>query len=318
MTTQNNRLQNRVAGSEYTLPVCVAIATLLWCFPWQGASLRLLVGWLLAAAGMAAVLLTNEEFHLTRIRTRLMASAWLLLTAAMPFAHESGKPILCAVCLTMAHPLLFRCYQNPQPYFSVFGSFLFLGIGAMYSAVMWLMAVMFCIYMCCALRALSWRSFFAALLGFVTPMWLLLGWDVVTDDIGGFVRHFTALEEPQPPSLEAYAAVPLPCMLLCAFMCVLGAVSIIHYMRHNYSDKIRIRMVMYIYIMQSIVLLVTVMLQPATYRTAMAMTASCAGPLIAHYFALKGSRGSNILFAVSLAVYIILAYLNIWMPSLSF
>lgn len=318
MTTRKNRLQNRVAGSDYTLPACLVMATAMWWLPWQGLDPWRAGGWAMGLVTAFAVLMTNEEFHLTRIRTRLMTCVWLLLAAAMPFVHTIDKPAICALCLALAHPLLFSCYQNPRPYAAVYHSFLFLGIGALFSVGMGIMAVLFCFYLGAVMRALSWKSFWAAVLGYATPLWLVTAWYVLTDDIGSMAGRLSAIELPQVPGLGAYAIVPLPCALLASLMCVLGTVAAIYYMRHNYSDKIHIRMVMYVYVMQSAAMLTALVLQPGAYRTIMAMAATCTGPLIAHYFAQSGSRISGILFIVSIILYAILAYLNIWMPSLTF
>ena len=76
-------------------------------------------------------------------------------------------------------------------------------------------------------------------------------------------------------------------------------------------------MYLYIYITQTLVLLAFLPLQPAHYPTTMALILVSACPLIAHYFALTGSRLSNLFFLLSLLLTAGMAVLNLWMTSFS-
>ena len=90
-----------------------------------------------------------------------------------------------------------------------------------------------------------------------------------------------------------------------------------HYLRTNYDDKIRVRMILYIYVTQTLLLTAFLVLQPAHYRTTMALLVASACPLIAHYFALSKGILNTIIFVLSLLLTAAMAVLNLWMTSFS-
>ena len=98
---------------------------------------------------------------------------------------------------------------------------------------------------------------------------------------------------------------------------LLSIVSIMHYLRTNYDDKIRVRMILYIYMTQTLLMMAFLLLQPAHYKTTMALLVASASPLIAHYFALTGSILSNFFFVLSLLLTAGMAILNLWLTSFS-
>ena len=96
---------------------------------------------------------------------------------------------------------------------------------------------------------------------------------------------------------------------------MLSIVSIIHYLNTNYDDKIRVRMILYIYVSQTLLLMAFLLLQPAHYQTTMALLVASASPLIAHYFALSKSILNTIFFLLSLLLVAGMATLNLWLTS---
>ena len=92
---------------------------------------------------------------------------------------------------------------------------------------------------------------------------------------------------------------------------LLSIVGIVHYLRNNYDDKIRVRMLLYIYVSQTLLLTALLLLQPAHYQTTMALLVASASPLIAHYFALTRSWLSTAFFIISLLLTAGMATLNL-------
>ena len=132
-----------------------------------------------------------------------------------------------------------------------------------------------------------------------------------------FVTRIVDMAQFEQPSLEAIVSLPFVWQVSAAFIALLSFVSILRYLRTKYDDKIRVRMILYIYIVQTLLLMAFLVLQPAHYQTTMALLVASASPLIAHYFALTGSFLSNLFFILSLLFTAAMAILNLWMPSFS-
>lgn len=338
----HNRLQNKVAGSVFTLPVCVVIAAALWWLPQRAFSVDCILGLVLCLLTTYVVMETNAQQHIIRIRTRMMSCVWLVLTACLSFMHPLEKPIIAAAFLCVSYLLLFRCYQRHRPQAIVFHAFLMLSIGSFCAPIMLPMAIPFFLYIAIFLRSMTKKAFWAGVLGLIVPYWCFAVWCFVTGDIEHLalnikhlisdIEHFhisifsyfqhLAIALPSPefwkehfsPLLEEGSEVKLFSAL---FIVLLSIVSIVHYLHTNYDDKIRVRMILYIYMTQTLLLIGFLLLKPAHYETTMALLVASASPLIAHYFALTGSILSNIFFVLSVLLTAGMATLNLWLTSFS-
>ena len=119
----------------------------------------------------------------------------------------------------------------------------------------------------------------------------------------------------QPVSWQALTNLPLASMVSMGVVCLLSLVGLFHYMQTKYNDKIHVRMILYIYTIQTLFLILYLLLQPGQYQTTMALLVVSSSPLIAHYFSLTGSWLSNVFFILSLLLCGVMAYLNLWMTS---
>ncbi len=257
---------------------------------------------------------TSDVQHIIRIRSRMIASSWLVLSSSLLFMHPLGGPAICAVCLAMSYDLLFRCYQLYNPTVWVFHSFLFLGIGSIFAPVFAAMALLYYIYLVGFLRALTWRGFWAGLLGLVLPYWCWAAWCFLmdkTEDILGFVTsHFMWSDV----SWQAIMDISLAWKVSAGIVILLSLVALFHYLQTRYNDKIKIRMILYIYTLQTILLILYLILQPKEFQNTMSLLLVSSCPLIAHYFALSKSWLSNAFFIFSLLLCGVMAYYNLWMP----
>lgn len=311
------RLQNKVAGSVFTLPVCAVIATVLWWLPELTFSVRHILGLVLCFLTTYIIMGTNVQLHIIRIRTQMMACVWLVLAASLPFMHPLGKPLIAAALLCVSYLLLFLCYQRHRPQLMVFHVFLLLGIGGFFAPVMLLMAIPFFFYLVVFLRSLTPKAFWAGILGLIVPYWCYAAWCFTTNTLQDFVECMSDMVQFELPSLEALASLPFAWQVSAAIIALLSIVSTIHFLCTNYDDKIRVRMILYIYIMQTLLMMAFLVLQPAQYQTTMALIIASACPVIAHFFALSGSIVSNLFFVLSLLLTAVMAVLNLWMTSFS-
>lgn len=312
-----NRLQNKIAKGEFTFLFCAIIALILWWLPEFAFSLSNALGLVVFMLATYIVIETNARMQIIRIRTRMMSCVWLVFAACLPFMHPLGKPIIAATFLCASYFLLFRCYQQHRPQTNAFHAFLMLSIGSFFAPVMLLMTIAFFLYLIFFLRSLTKKAFWAGILGIIAPFWCYAIWCFLTKDLQSFVRHLTEMVHLEMPSLEALTALPFSVQVSIAVLALLSIVSIIHYLRTNYDDKIRVRMCLYIYVSQTLLLLAFLLFQPAQYETTMALLVASASPLIAHYFSLSGSIFCSIFFVLSLLLTAAMAILNLWMTSFS-
>jgi hypothetical protein len=313
----HNKFQNKVAESEVTMPLCAVLATILWWWPQQSFALSNILGWLVCVFTTYISMETNGVQHIIRIRTRMMSCVWLMLATSLAFMHPWGAPAISAACLAMSYYLLFRCYQLYDSTVWVYHSFLFLGLGSISSSVMLFMGILYYIYLIGFLRTLTWRGFWAGILGMITPYWCWTLWCFFMDKTDIVQEFITSHFVWQPISWQALANLPLVSLMSMAFVCLLSLVGLFHYMQTKYNDKIHVRMILYIYTIQTLLLILYLLLQPCQYQSTMALLVVSASPLIAHYFSLTGSWISNAFFVLSLLLCGTMAYLNLWIPSFS-
>ncbi len=311
---RQSRLHNKVAGSEWTLPFCIVAATAMWWLPQQAFSVRCMLGLALCLLTTSIVMETNARQHIIRIRTRMMSCVWLVLAASLAFMHPLGEPLVAAALLLTSYHLLFRCYQRHRPQLDVFHAFLMLGIGSFCAPVMLLMAVPYFLYIGIFLRALTKRAFWAGLIGLAVPYWCYAVWcQTISHTEMHLKAHFTfTLYKDFPEWQEAWLSMSLAAQVTAAVVCLLSIVGIVHYLRTNYDDKIRVRMFLYIYVSQTLLLMAFLWLQPAHYQTTMALLTASASPLIAHHFALSRGISGTVFFLLSLLLTAGMATLNLW------
>ena len=307
-----NRFQNKVAESLATLPVCAVLATILWWWPQQSFATSNIIGWVLCALTTYICLETNGVQQIIRIRTRMMACVWLVLASCLAFMHPLDTPAISAVCMALSYYLLFRCYQLYDSVAWIFHSFLFLGIGSLFSAIMLPMGLLYYIYLIGFLRSLTWRGFWAGIVGLVLPYLGWAAWCFLMDKTDSMLDFITSHFVWHPISWKDIASLPFSWMVSMGVVILLSLVSVFHYLQTKYNDKIRVRMVLYIYTIQTILLIIYLFLQPQEFQNTMALLVVSACPLIAHYFSLTRSWLSNAFFFLTLLLCGAMAYLHLW------
>lgn len=312
------RIQNKVAGSELTLPICAVVTVALWWLPERTISLSNALGLVLCLLATYVIMETNNQLNIIRIRTRIMSCVWLVLAASLPFMHRFDSPLIATTLLCVAYPLLFRSYELRQAQTYVFHFFLLLSIGSIFAPIMLLMTVPFFLYLIFLLRSLTAKAFWAGILGLILPylsyaIWLFLfSPQSLAEAVDIICKSFAITF---PPPLEEGSELRLTSFVILALLSIL---SIIHYLYTRYNDKIRVRMILYIYGWQTLLLLFCLVLWPSQYETSMALLVASAGPLIAHHIALSRNILGTAFFFLSLLLTAALATLNLWMTSFSF
>ncbi|MGN0234176.1 MAG: hypothetical protein ACI4B5_07140 [Bacteroidaceae bacterium] len=298
--TSNRWWQNRIAESRLTLPVSVVLFLAIRYWPSSevdfGANSQAL--WCILTA--AIMLQVNVEFQLLRVRSHLPESLCLLLSAILPCPDGIIAPMISALCLMASMGLLMGCYQNRDSVMHIFHSFFFLGVGSLFTPFMLMMALLFYISLALLMRAFSWRGFWAGMVGFITPYWCWLMWEVCLGNKTRMLTHLSTLWQDMTADesmLQLPHASLLPMWLLLLFLSLVG---IIHYMRKRYEDKIRTRMMLYVFVHVTVLLHVAFLLFPAQRPQLLAMLSVSVSPLVAHYWATTGGRVGQVVLLASL------------------
>ena len=128
---RRNRFQNKVATSNFTLPVAAFLTTLLWCAEGIYTPDRIL-GW--AVCGLTAYFWveTNNAHSLIRIRSRLTPAIYLWMTGCIFSLHPLQDGLIVSCLMLASYYLLFKSYQRTEAVSPIFHSFLCLGIGSLF------------------------------------------------------------------------------------------------------------------------------------------------------------------------------------------
>lgn len=311
---KRRRFQNRVVESIFILPVSAVLAAVMWWWPKGSFSMDYLLGLLLCALTAYVLLEVNNANALVRIRTRMVSCLWLLLAAGAGFLHTAPGPLFATCCLAVSYSQLCRTYQRTDITIESFHAHLLLALASLVFPPMLLFSVFYVIYLLVYMRSLHLRAFLSALIGLILPYWLWMGWCIWVQDFGPLLTHLSGVTDFRIPVPTDYLSLPLPVLTAWGLTSLLALVGIIHYLRNCYDDKIRVRMLLYILVCQTVFLELAILLQPQFVPILLPMLMVSASPLIAHYFALTGSWFSNAFFILSILLFAAVAVINLWMP----
>ena len=346
------RLQNKIAESRMTLSLVSILGALLAvAYGAFGLQLGNLVfsnaGWwvqvaLIALSTMLMVELNNSN-SLIRIYSRMVSCSFLLLTLmALPVSDASVatfapvslsafQPSLVALSFIVFYLFFLQAYQDQTAVGMIYGAFFALGVGSMFFVHLFYFVPLFWLLMGIRLNAMGWRTFFASLLGLITPYWLIGGWFLYQQDYLTPLNHFMSLAQFVPLhevfSLQGQHAAPFftePELLLTLhgsvlapvftllFVLLLTFTGIIHFLRQSSNDKLRTQMIYELFIFVTLAIILFYVLQPQHYVFLLRMLIVNTATLIGHFLALTRTKTTNIAFFVILALTLVLTGYNIF------
>lgn len=137
------------------------------------------------------MMLTNRTFSILRTSSKLHAGLFAFMTCATPGAaglQLSG--IIMCVCVLLCLMTMYTTYYRAAPNRRIFLVFAILTTGSLYH-YSFAAFIPVALINCAQVRRLTVRSFFAAIIGIVTPLWILWGFSVA--DPSGFVAPDVSL-----------------------------------------------------------------------------------------------------------------------------
>lgn len=314
---RNNRFQNHVSKSTLTLPLCMVTGALAWF--WNGSthefafSYSALASFLLAVISTYIVIETANLFALLRIRSSMIAAIWVVCISMLPALHSFSMGWVAVPALAASYYTMFLAYQQHEPVLHIFHSFLLLGIASLAIPHLSVFVPLYYWYLLVFLRCLTWRGFWAGTVGMALPACFVLGWCILSRDFTFILGRWELLQATRLFPADGYAwlmSYREPQALNFAFTTLLSVIGIVHYLRTYYNDKIRTRMYLYIYVMQTVASWLLMVCIPDLYYLAYPVFLLGASTMIAHFFALTGTIVSNLLFCLCLILALMLFTLN--------
>lgn len=300
-------IQNRVAGSRWTLPV-----TSLWTAAvWTADGLWSESWWAQAACyALCAYLMAelNNRNALIRTFTRLMSVSFLMFTCmAGNLGSLTGALTLLSIIGTLT--LFFRTYQDRQSAGWTYYTFLVLSLGSLADIHLLLLTPVLWLLMVFSLQSMSWRTLFASLFGLATPYWFLTGWRAIEGDLTPLTTHLSQLLQWGEAATDGdwlHTSV-------FALLIVCGITGIVHFVRTYYLDKIRIRQYYYCFITISVIASILLVAQPYQHELLQELLIVSVSPLTAHFLALTHTRWTNMAFIVLTLSTVALTLCRLWM-----
>ena len=230
----------------------------------------------------------NSQNLLTRIYSRTVSVSYMALICTPVFLFHSVNGALLQICIISALLILFSCYQDNESLF-------------------WILMAFF-------VYAMGWRTWFASLIGLLTPFWFTAGfWLFGT-------RSFSHLTPPfalQLPTLEwfNFSDFNIQQALFLGFILLLIVIGSIHFIIDSIHDKIRVRQLYYAFMLLGAYSLVLLIILPHEYDMLIRVITIAVSPLFGHFFALTHSKFSNMLFFVIVIGLLAITSYNLWMSS---
>ena len=306
------RIQNKIAESRYTLTFVALYALAVWYLAGL-VEHQYYVQLACFTIGSYLMVELNNANALIRIFSRMISSAFVVLVAMSTFLFPSLRAALVTLCFISFYTILFHTYQDRQAPGLTFYAFFTLGIASvMFPQVVFFVPFVW-LMMAFWLMAFSWRMWFASLLGLLAPYWFIVPWYLYQGLGHRLTAHVESLITFHPlPTIGTVGGIPLGILLAFAVVFTVGFIGIVHFLRNASKDKIRTRMLYYIFISMHLLTTVFIILQPQHFEALFGFLIVNASALFAHFVALTNTRFTNIAFFVITILVLALTGYNLW------
>ncbi|MDD7273124.1 MAG: hypothetical protein SOZ07_04050 [Prevotella sp.] len=306
---QRKRLQNKIAESRWLLAFVVPPMFALWAFMAYFDHSILLPTFCLLFSNYLMMELNNAN-ALIRIYSRMVSATFLILSSIAIFQFSSLALSIVTLCCIGYYTCLFRCYQDPNSQGWVFYAFLCVGL----SSIVWVQALYFVPFLWIFLRtnllAFNFKSWVSSLLGLLVPYVFYTAYLVYRQSFDRLIAHFTRLGEFS--GLADYTCLSVAQLLYFSFIFLCAFIGTTHFLRQQRNDSIRTRLFYGVFMTINTLAIIFLILQPQHFIPLIGVITVSTSPLIAHFFALTHTRGTNIVFKIiTLSALALLAY-NLW------
>jgi len=306
--------QKEIATNRFTLVIVSIFAAIVWVmheFIAQDKeshnlfSLTLIGGFLLCALAVYLMAELNNRFALLRISSRMLSSSLVMLCAAASMLHHLSPSHLMLICAVASYFPMFASYQRPYATSRIFLEFLFVGLASyLFPQVLYLIPFYWIVQ--AMLRAMTFRSWVASLLGIITPYWFLVTYAYITNNLQLFTDHFNDIITVETPS---YSMLSLKQIMVGAFSLVFFLLGSWDFYQKKHLDKTRIRCNYYAVSLLGAVSFVWLLLQPQYFNLIIPFCLVHTSMLGGHFIALSYGKVQNIITIILTVLVTVLSFM---------
>lgn len=323
--------QRIVATGKFTLPivsvVCIAIWLTgmnfsvlginaasshftdegLWCYVPLAVKDGLwgrFLGLMFTAVAVYLMAELNNSNVLLRINSRLISSLLAVLCTLCTFLHCFQPCHIVLIFVILAYFELFYTYQDPNLAHSFMVGGLF-GLGSLVFPKLILFVP--CVWIAQAyLRALTPKTFFASVVGILTPYWFLAAVLALNGSISIFVEHSKNIVDFAFPD---YRSVPAKKIIVTAYIFLLFIVGAIDFYCKSYLDKTKTRIIHKAVILLGFMSFIFIALQTQYIDSILPLAIVNTSIVAGHNIALTYNRFMNIYTIAISVIAIVLVFI---------
>ena len=240
----------------------------------------------------------------------MVSCSFLVLTLMASFLFPSVGGGVVGLCFIVFYVFFLHAYQDRLAVMPIFTAFLALGIASFFFVKILYFVPLLWLLMAVRLQAFSARTFFASLLGLLTPYWLLSVYFFIKNDFDAPLRHFQRLTQFDFPSLNHILLADNQ-IVTAIFLIFLAITGIVHFVRQRSRDKLRTQMIYELFLVVTLFTIVFLVLQPQYYDFLLRILIIHAAIFIGHFIALTRTKVTNIAVIVIIVATLALTAYNI-------
>lgn len=302
-----NRFQYQVATGRITLPVAILLSLTFWGISYQG--LESLYSWFIGACVTYLIIELNTTFALIRTRTTLPSSFFIICFSVCPFLHTFNTYTFLPLLFIGMLFSLFRSFESPYASTTIYHAFCCLGImGCILPQLLYLIPILYLLMI--QLRSLNARTFFAGILGLLTPYWLGSCYLLYK---GNWMEIFTGFKQRLLPVIPDFNILGWEHYLSLGIILVIAILCTAQSLIHTYQDKVQTRILLRILMVLEIIIVAFIVAQPQYFNGLFAMLLACTSIFFGHFFALVFNRFTRICLEIILTLLGIMTLFNVWM-----
>ena len=321
MTYNNNfTLQRRFVTSRLTLAILLSGALLLWVVfaildENRGADVKALMflpEWVRTGLSfvvyIAAAFITNS-FVVIEDRAPWIGGLLMWLTAVCFFVQESLFLPLSLLALLIVLTLALSCYRRPNVQLWVYSTFALFSLLALFVPCSVYLFPIFFVYMALT-EVFCIRNILAALLGVLTPLWMLYCLSFIIDSTGLFL--VISLQKIGAVMQLSLLQPTLPSLLLLTTEALIMFPCAVAFARSGSPAKPLMRKMLTFFIMMGIFLWLITFVRSSDFSLLLVWRLPALSIMTAYLFTLKINRFTNICFIIINTLFIAIAALGIW------
>lgn len=308
---RKKRIQNKIAASRFSLPVTATLAALVWVAV-GFMQYNIWVEFAFTIISTFLMVELNNRNSLMRTYSRMVSCSFLMLITMAFLPDPSLKSCIVTMCIIVYYLIIWNGYQDRASTGWTFYAFTCIGLASMvFVQIGYYLPFLWLIMLTCS-NNFSLRTFFASILGIITPYWFAAGYYAYTDTLDDLLNHF--IEFINYKELFDYSQVTVHEVVNLIFLVILGIIGTIHFLHTSYADKIRTRMIYDSFILMDVLSLIFIILQPQHGKELGGIMIVNTAPLIAHFSTFTKGKITNIMFITILVAMALILLFNLFLP----